>query len=70
MNKIKIVFESLTQAQRSKRILKSIGIETRIIKVDPKSDDDGCRFGFEIKRNDYFMVISRLIEEKIAYSVI
>ncbi len=69
LNKITITNGSVTYAIKSRKLLKSIGIPSKLIKIDASLSKNGCTHGLEISRSDFFDAIKILKSNGIPYSV-
>lgn len=64
-----ILLESVTMGIKARRVLRSSGIASRVIKIDPLRTM-GCSYGIEISNDDYFKAISILQMSEIAYRIL
>ena len=64
-----ITLGSMTYAIKAKRLLGSIGIPSRLIKVDSTESKEGCQYGIEIPYAAFMHAIDILRSNRIPYSV-
>ena len=69
MKKILLLVDSMTLAQKSKKLLISNGISAEIIKTQGSLSSEGCTFGVRIEYKDYFSAIRILKNNEISYTV-
>ena len=70
MKRIVITFSSITYATKARRLLSTIDISSRLVKVDLSQSKDGCTYGIEIAYNSFLPVIETLRANRIPYSVL
>ena len=70
MNKTIITTDSVTYAIKARRLLSSIGISSKLIKIDALLSKTGCTHGILIKENDFLSTVKVLRDNNINYSVI
>lgn len=69
MEEIIFAFDSITYANKAKKLLLRVGITTKLTKISSKSSSEGCVFGISIKREDYYSAVRILREADIRYAV-
>ena len=69
MKQTTITVGSVTYAIKAKKALASIGIKTKLIKVDSSKRDLGCEYGIEFPSAYFLDVVAELKKEKINYSL-
>lgn len=67
MKSVILTVSTPTYAIKAKRILRSIGINTEIIKVDSGTMNGGCTHGIKFDEKYFYDVISALREKNINY---
>lgn len=69
MKKILLLVDTMTFAQKSKKLLILNGIYAEIIKSQGNLSSNGCTFGVRIDYKDYFSAIRILKANEISYTV-
>ena len=69
MKKITLTVGAVTYAVKARRILKSSGVPSRLVKITPKDSSSGCTHGIEISENDMYTAANVLISNGIRYSI-
>ena len=70
MKKCIIAISSVNHAIRSEKYLASVGLLTRIVKLQPTATKKGCAYGLEINCKDVPAALSYLNNAGIPYSEI
>lgn len=68
MEKIIITFDSVTYANKAKKILSKAAINTKLVKVSSEISK-GCTYGIEISSGAFFDVVNELKKANINYAV-
>lgn len=66
LNSVILTVSTPTYAIKAKRILRNIGINTEVVKVDTSN---GCTHGIKFSDRYFYDVISMLREKNISYRV-
>lgn len=69
MNKIIITTESVTYAIKARRLLFSVGIPSKLIKIDASLSERGCTHGVMISERDFLSAAKILRDNGLNYSV-
>ena len=64
-----ITFNSITYAIKARKLLSREDVSSKLIKLDPTRDDDGCKYGLEISIEKLFTAISLLRNADFDYKV-
>ena len=70
MEEVFFTFDSVTYANKAKRILRGVGITTKLKKISSKNNGVGCLHGISVPGESYFDAVRALRESGIGYSVI
>ena len=62
-----ITLKNVTQALKSKKILKSYGINSTVVKLNKENNDTECTSGIEFNTRDYYAVIDILKKNDISF---
>ena len=69
LNMTIITVGTVTTAMKVKRLLQRNKIQSRLIKVEPLKEMDGCTHGIEFESKYFYFVVNELIKEDIKYSL-
>lgn len=69
MDEVIFTFDSITYANKAKKILSRVGIQSKLIKLSSSNEHGGCVHGLTIPREHYYTAIKALREFEIAYRV-
>ena len=64
-----ITVGSVTYAIKCKKLLNKNGIRSKLIKVDPGINENGCTYGVEFPKESFYSAVSILRQENISYRV-
>ena len=70
MKKTIITVGSVTYAAKAQRLLRSVNIPSKLVKIDPSYAPSGCTHGIEINYNDFISAAGELRRNNIQYNVI
>ena len=69
MNTATITLGSVTYAIKSRKVLAKNGIRSKLVKLDSSKTTNGCNYGLEILRTDFYSAVSILRNEQINYEL-
>ncbi len=64
-----ITLGSVTYAIKCKKLLNKHGIKSKLIKVDPGLNENGCTYGVEFPKESFYTAVMILRQENISYKV-
>ena len=62
-----ISFKTLTASLRAASVLKSAGIDSRVVSIDPNLTKNGCSYGVSVSQTDRETVISVLRRNRLQF---
>ena len=69
LDEVTFTFDSVTYANKAKKLLQRVGVTSKLIKLTRPADDGGCVHGLTLSRVEYYTAIKLLREYGIAYKV-
>lgn len=63
-----ITFRSVTPAQRAQRLLRSVGIETVLLRTPRWMEERGCGYCLRLRQQDTDQAVAALRQNKLAFS--
>ncbi|MBR3806629.1 MAG: DUF3343 domain-containing protein [Clostridia bacterium] len=69
MNEVIFTFDSVTYANKAKKILSRAGVQSKLIKLSDSNESGGCIHGLSVSKEGYYTAVKALREIGVSYRV-